>query len=86
MALETHQGIVRRPYLRVTLSCAAALAAILLLAGCATVEPWQRGRLANSAMVFDSNAGQLTFDTHWLTAREGSAGGFGLQGGGCGCK
>jgi hypothetical protein len=53
---------------------------------CATVEPWQRARLANPCMVFDANGGQLTFDTHWLTAREGAAGGFGIQGGGCGCK
>jgi len=54
--------------------------------GCATVEPWQRARLANPCMVFDSNGAQLTFDTHWQTAREGAAGGFGIQGGGCGCK
>jgi hypothetical protein len=53
---------------------------------CATVEPWQRARLANPCMVFDSNGGQLLFDTHWQTAREGAAGGFGIQGGGCGCK
>jgi hypothetical protein len=56
------------------------------LSGCATVEPWQRARLANPCMVFDSNGGQLAFDTHWQTAREGAAGGFGIQGGGCGCK
>lgn len=70
-----------------TIAAAAALAGLGLgLAGCATVEPWQRARLANPCMVFDSNGAQLTFDTHWLTAREGAAGGFGLQGGGCGCK
>ncbi len=68
-----------------------ALAAMLLgsawlLSGCATVEPWQRSRLANPCMVFDSNDAQLTYDTHWQTAREGAAGGFGIQGGGCGCK
>jgi hypothetical protein len=58
----------------------------MVVAGCATVEPWQRARLATPCMVFDSNGGQLTFDTHWMTAREGAAGGFGIQGGGCGCK
>jgi hypothetical protein len=58
----------------------------IALSGCATVEPWQRARLANPCMVFDSNGAQLTFDTHWQTAREGAAGGFGIQGGGCGCK
>ncbi len=56
------------------------------LAGCATVQPWQRGTLANPCMVFDANGQQLAFDTHWQTAREGAAGGFGVQAGGCGCK
>lgn len=69
---------------------AIAFAGLIVLAflevGCATVEPWQRSRLANPNMIFDSNGGQLTFDTHWMTAREGAAGGFGIQGGGCGCK
>jgi hypothetical protein len=71
---------------RATAVAVALVGLTLGLAGCATVEPWQRARLANPCMVFDSNGGQLTFDTHWQTAREGAAGGFGIQGGGCGCK
>ncbi len=55
-------------------------------AGCATVEPWQRAQLANPCMVFDSNGAQTSYNVHWQTAREGSAGGYGIQGGGCGCK
>lgn len=55
-------------------------------AGCATVQPWQRGRLANARMVFDYNGGLASFDNHWQSSREGAAGGFGFQGGGCGCK
>ncbi len=58
----------------------------LLASGCATVQPWQRGRLANQCMTFDANGAQLAFDTHWQTAREGAEGGFGVQSGGCGCK
>ncbi len=58
----------------------------VLGAGCATVQPWQRERLANPCMVFDANSHQLAFDTHWQTAREAAAGGFGVQSGGCGCK
>ncbi len=58
----------------------------MLVAGCASVQPWQRGRLANPCMIFDANGQQLAFDTHWQTAREGAAGGFGVQSGGCGCK
>lgn len=71
---------------RLVVPCAGMAALAMVLGGCATVEPWQRSRLANPCMVFDSNGAQLTFDTHWLTAREGAAGGFGIQGGGCGCK
>ena len=71
---------------RMVTMAAGVIGLSLFLAGCATVEPWQRSRLANPCMVFDSNGAQLTFDTHWQTAREGAAGGFGIQGGGCGCK
>ena len=67
------------------LSALVVLGAIFV-AGCATVEPWQRGRLANPCMVFDADSHQLAFDTHWETAREAAAGGFGIQSGGCGCK
>ena len=56
----------------------ATLAGLLLSGGCATVQPWQRGRLANS--------GQVSYMTHWQEAREGAAGGYGVQSGGCGCK
>jgi hypothetical protein len=68
------------------IAVAAIFAAAGWSAGCATVQPWQRGRLANPCMVFDANGGQSSFDSHWQAAREGSAGGFGFQGGGCACK
>jgi hypothetical protein len=54
--------------------------------GCATVHPWERGRLADPAMVFDADAEQQAYAAHWQEAREGSIGGFGVQSGGCGCK
>jgi hypothetical protein len=54
--------------------------------GCATVRPWQRGRLADPCMVFDADAARLAYTAHWQEAREASAGGFGIQSGGCGCK
>jgi len=56
------------------------------LAGCATVQPWQRGRLADRWMQFDPDTGRVRYMTHWQESREGSSGGFGVQGGGCGCK
>jgi hypothetical protein len=58
----------------------------LLVGGCATVQPWERGRLADPSMVFDADGALVAYMTHWQEAREGSAGGYGVQSGGCGCK
>lgn len=67
-----------------------ALALLLLGAlgagACATVQPWQRGRLADPCMTFGADAQQIAYTAHWQEAREGAAGGYGVQGGGCGCK
>jgi hypothetical protein len=60
--------------------------ATLALSGCATLRPWQRGRLADSCMVFDADGALVGYMTHWQEAREGSKGGYGVQSGGCGCK
>jgi hypothetical protein len=69
-----------------TLLIIGTLAGALLAGGCATVQPWQRGRLAHPAMVFDGDPGQVGYMTHWQEAREGAAGGYAVQSGGCGCK
>jgi uncharacterized protein DUF4266 len=69
-----------------TLVVIIALAAAVVAGGCATVQPWQRGRLADQCMVFDADSGQVAYMTHWQEAREASSGGFGVQSGGCGCK
>lgn len=61
-------------------------AAACVAGGCATVQPWQRGRLADRCMVFDADGSQVAYMTHWQEAREASAGGYGVQSGGCGCK
>lgn len=66
------------------LGLAAALAAAS--GGCATVKPWQRARLADPCMTFESNAAMTAYAAHWQEAREAAAGGAGVQGGGCGCK
>ena len=56
------------------------------LGGCATVQPWQRGRLAHESMTFDGDPLRAAYDAHWQESREGAAGGSGVQSGGCGCK
>ena len=58
----------------------------LVAGGCATVQPWQRGRLADRCMMFDPDGSSVAYMTHYQEAREGSSGGFGVQSGGCGCK
>jgi hypothetical protein len=65
---------------------AAVAGAVLASGACATVRPWERGTLANPCMVFDANGQLVAFDNHWQASREGAAGGFGVQGGGCACK
>ena len=53
--------------------------------GCLTVQPWERGTLADPMMIFDENPIEQGIQEHALDYREGSAGGTGAQGGGCGC-
>jgi hypothetical protein len=65
---------------------AGALLTLIAAGGCATVQPWERGRLADRSMVFDADGEQVSYMTHWQEAREASAGGYGVQSGGCGCK
>ena len=58
----------------------------LVLAGCATVAPQQRAILADPIMQIEGDpkmAGQLR---HAIDNREGSFGGGGVSGGGCGCN
>lgn len=58
----------------------------LALAGCATVAPQQRSILADPTMRFDTQAAHEAALRHALDNREGSMGGHGVSGGGCGCN
>ncbi|MEZ4359081.1 MAG: DUF4266 domain-containing protein [Kofleriaceae bacterium] len=78
-----------------SLSSAAARAASLallalaaVLAGCGrnAVRATEKEFLADQIMTFDEDAHETAADTHVLTNREGSAGGKGAKGGGCGCN
>ena len=64
-----------------------ALGGLALLAGgCATVKPYQREHLAQRIMKFSPDPDEDQLDLHMLEAREGSSGGYGSAGGGCGCN
>jgi hypothetical protein len=56
------------------------------LGGCVNVEPWERENLAKSEMQLVPNALLNGFTTHANFSREGTEGGYALQGGGCGCN
>ena len=57
----------------------------LFISGCAVVQPWERERLSDPNMIFDENPIQKGIKLHYIHVREGSEGGDGSQGGGCGC-
>ncbi|MFQ5901924.1 MAG: DUF4266 domain-containing protein [Thermodesulfobacteriota bacterium] len=57
-----------------------------VISGCATVKPWEREYLADPIMQFDYNKEEKAAREHFLGTREGSAGSFGVSGGGCGCN
>jgi len=66
------------------LQCALVLG--LLMAGCATVAPYERERLASRDMELDRNADLVSGQQHATAYREGSSGAEGASGGGCGCN
>ncbi len=60
------------------------LGTTLVFGGCVTVKPQERTVLADPSMQFDTQGGAKT--KHALENREGSYGGNGVTGGGCGCN
>jgi Domain of unknown function (DUF4266) len=67
----------------------AALLSLVLLSlasGCVTVRPEQRAILADPVMQFQGDPREAAQKQHVLENREGSFGGSGVQGGGCGCN
>ena len=64
---------------------AAAMALILMMAGCANVEPWQRGTLAKLHMALDPHSQRTALVAHVRAAREAASGAVTKDGGGCGC-
>jgi Domain of unknown function (DUF4266) len=60
------------------------------LAGCAGLyqppQAWEKGMLAKPEMTMAGDALDAQFSQHTYTSKEGSSGGSGVGGGGCGCN
>jgi hypothetical protein len=66
----------------------ALAACLLLLSGCAGMEPkaWQRGDLARPEMGWDPDPVDAAMRQHTYASKEAAAGGATVAGGGCGCN
>ncbi len=67
----------------VVVSCAVCLCA------CASFDPpraWEKQYLAKPSMLFDADKLDAKNLQHIQFSKEGSAGGYGVGGGGCGCN
>ena len=62
------------------------LAVVVSLAGCVTVRPWQRERLAARCMSTDDPTASALSDAHVRAVRVGDIAAGGAGGGGCGCN
>ena len=67
------------------LRSAALGAFIVLLGGCARVQPIQRELLSEPMMQLDSDPREQAHEQHWIETLEASTGGYGGAAGGCAC-
>lgn len=62
------------------------LVGLLSLAGCQSVQPWQRGTFADYTMRPDRDPLHTAMSEHIYFSREASSGGRGVGASGCGCN
>jgi uncharacterized protein DUF4266 len=63
-----------------------AMLALTAVAGCATVQPWERGTLAKPVMATEAPPHETAQKLRTYDAKEGGAAATGVGGGGCGCN
>lgn len=61
------------------------ICSLILLPGCSTVAPWERGNLAKPQMAAEPNPMQRLMLDHAYSSREAGSAGAAGAGGGCGC-
>jgi len=62
------------------------IALIIGLSGCSPVQPWEKGNLSKSHMAFDPDPLEAKWVRRTMQAKEAAMGGYGIEGGGCGCN
>jgi len=77
-----------RPSARPIALALALVALSGLVGGCSAmhVQPWDRDLLARDAMKINPSLIESGADDHIYFSKEGSTGGHGVGGGGCGCN
>lgn len=68
------------------LALSLVMAVLMVLTGCSTVKPWERGTLSKKEMSWAPDPLAATLSQHIYFAKEAAAGGYGSAGGGCGCN
>jgi Domain of unknown function (DUF4266) len=58
----------------------------MLIVGCTSVKPWERGVLAEPAMQSNPYPIESFMNEHIYFSKEAATGGNSLSGGGCGCN
>ncbi|MEZ4248347.1 MAG: DUF4266 domain-containing protein [Polyangiales bacterium] len=59
---------------------------LLGVSACSTVRPEEKEFLAQPSMTFGAGGEEAAQEEHVISNREGSYGGGGVSGGGCGCN
>jgi hypothetical protein len=72
--------------MKTILTAVLVFAALCSMTGCATVKPQERAILADPIMQFEGEPRAGAQVRHAIDNREGSFGGSGVSGGGCGCN
>ncbi len=88
MAWQSSSKATNIPSGRTKLILACVLATGFLFGACGkqAVRASEKEFLADRIMQFDADGQETSADEHILSNREGSAGGRGTGGGGCGCN
>ena len=63
-----------------------SLLLLLMLAGCETVQPWERDILAGAGMQLEGDPLEGELSSQVYGSKEASSGGSRPAGGGCGCN